>query len=112
MGIHMYNSFIITRTDQFYQRLINISDYSPQQIWIPEGKSNDGISDQFVLTPNKNVIKVLDILPEAVRKPETFMNYQSNSGSMEEFFLHRMRQQNVLWKISRFERTMFVNAFA
>jgi len=104
----MYDRFIITRTDQFYDCVFNISVYSPKNIWIPDGEDYDGITDRFVLVPTRHVTSVLNILPPAVQNPAAYMKYESHWGNVEQFFHLRLQQQRVLWRVARFNRMMFI----
>jgi hypothetical protein len=59
-----YDTFAITRTDQYYSCPLSFSNFgNPHIMYIPNGESYSGYCDRFYVTSNQLILESLDILP-------------------------------------------------
>lgn len=61
----LYTTFVITRSDHYYQCRHNVSVLTVGQkvLWIPRGENNGGKTDRHLIVGSDNVLDALDVYP-------------------------------------------------
>lgn len=103
-----YDRFVVTRSDHFYACEHDLSKLNPDSIWIPEGQTYGGVTDRHVVVNAKDLLPVLDILPNVLRKPNWYARLLGlPSGNPEKLIKRRWHDMGLMPRVERFERIMF-----
>jgi hypothetical protein len=107
--LSIYNRFVVTRSDHYYLCVHNLSEFSNDYLWVPEGSDHYGICDRHFIASNETILSALDILPPLVRNPEAYKTQlQTYPYNTERFLLLRWEQEGLLPLLQRFNRTLFL----
>ena len=106
--IEKYDTFVITRSDHYYQCMHNVSEFDVRDntVWIPPGSDFLGRTDRHLIVSSENVLDALDIYPPLVRS-------ELNATLIRELNPERLIKE--VWdrkglEVKYFPRTMFTCA--
>ena len=107
--LSMYNRFVVTRSDHYYLCVHDLSQFSNDYLWVPQGSDHFGICDRHFIASNETILSALDILPPLVRNPEAYkIQLTTYPYNTERFLLLRWEQEGLAPLIQRFNRTLFL----
>ena len=112
-----YNRFIITRSDQYYKYELNLKNYDPKYIWIPNGEDYGGLCDRHMIVNKEDVIKVLSIIDNVVKNPLDYPLVRNEPTNLyvkrynpEKLFALRLKELDLMPKVKRYDRMFFTAA--
>jgi hypothetical protein len=111
----LYDRFVISRPDHYYNCAHDLSVLEPSSIWVPNGQDWHGIVDRHVVVNSTHVLQALNVLPPLIRNPESFQRYKRNTlfhklKNTETFLKLRWEMQGLWPYVQRYRRMMFVAA--
>eukprot|EP00547_Thalassionema_nitzschioides_P010638 CAMPEP_0194255988 /NCGR_PEP_ID=MMETSP0158-20130606/35752_1 /TAXON_ID=33649 /ORGANISM="Thalassionema nitzschioides, Strain L26-B" /LENGTH=319 /DNA_ID=CAMNT_0038994527 /DNA_START=179 /DNA_END=1138 /DNA_ORIENTATION=+ len=89
----LYDRFMITRSDHYYQCQQNLSTFSvgKKRVWIPPGANNGGKTDRHLLVGSSDVLDALDVYPY----------YFSNEWIRQRKYPAILNTESLLWQVWR-----------
>jgi len=105
----IYDQFVVTRSDHFYQCDQLLHHMDPQYVWVIEGQDYGGINDRHYVASNKDILKSLNVLPPILENPEVYADWLKAKYMNSEMILGRRFEEEGL-QMRRFPRNIFVCA--
>lgn len=111
----LYDRFVVTRADHFYNCGHDLSTLSDTKVWIPTGQDWHGVCDRHVVCSASHILDVLNVIPPLIENPESYaltgprMKFHKLTNT-ESFLKHRWEQMGIMPRVGRFMRVMFVSA--
>lgn len=112
----VYDRFVITRTDFYYECDHDLRPLDSNFIWIPAGMDWGGINDRHMIVNKAQLKNSLTIIDPIVRSPERYHQFASSRASEgletnpEVLLLERLTENKQSARIRRFDPMMFTVA--
>jgi hypothetical protein len=85
---NVYDRFVITRPDMYYLCDLDLSDFHPDFIWIPEGEDWDGINDRQMVVSKSDLNSTLDMIGTISHNKNDFRNKKSYIHKHKSWFIN------------------------
>jgi len=108
---NQYDRFVVSRSDQFYTCAHDLSQLSPEYIWVPSGEDYGGITDRHFVCHRSHIIKALDMYPHFLKNPDKYIVWDRKlKDNAEQMMRRRWIEQGIYRHTRRFPRVMFAAA--
>jgi hypothetical protein len=100
-----YDTFAVTRTDQYYSCPKSFANFFKYAIWIPSGETYSGYCDRFFACDKRYILEALDILPPFLNNydPDLYGKLHNPEG------LLKATWQRKKLRVQFFNRVMFTS---